>query len=87
MARGVEEARNIPRNLRRHELLVNRELADSADWLILPIEASKEWSDQFGKDAERWRGLCNRLLDPNLSTETYSLERLAGELAALFDRD
>ncbi len=66
-----------------YQLVRRRELADSAHWLILPIEASKEWSDLFGKAAERWRGLCNRLLDPNLSTETYTLERLAGELAAL----
>src|SRR5712692_6549433 len=66
-----------------YQLVRRRELADSAHWLILPIEASKEWSDLFGKAAERWRGLCNRLLDPNLSTETYTLERLAGELAML----
>src|SRR5216683_4332444 len=66
-----------------YQLVRRRELADATNWLILPIEASKEWSDLFGKDAELWRGLCNRLLDPNLSTETYSLEKLAGELAAL----
>jgi len=66
-----------------YQLVRRREIADSTNWLILPIEASKEWSDLFGKDAELWRGLCNRLLDPNLSTETYSLEKLAGELAAL----
>src|SRR6266446_2001485 len=66
-----------------YQLVRRREIADSTDWLILPIEASKEWGELFGKSAEVWRGLCNRLLDPNLSTETYSLEKLAGELAAL----
>ncbi len=66
-----------------YQLVRRREIADSAEWLILPIEASKEWSGLFGKEAERWRGLCNRLLDPNLSTETYSLEKLASELATL----
>src|SRR5207245_743916 len=58
-------------------------VAVSHDRLMCPIEASTEWSGPFGKDAALWRGLCNRLLDPNLSTETYSLEKLAGELAAL----
>src|SRR6185295_17520292 len=53
------------------------------DFLILPILSSAEWTDLFDKDAERWLALCNRLLDPNLSLDQFTLEQLVQELEQL----
>lgn len=46
-----------------------------------PIPASEYWA-QLGKTADEWRGLCNRLLDPELTLAKYSLEKFASELPA-----
>lgn len=51
--------------------------------IILPLEASPEWKALFGKQTDAWLSLCNRLLDPNLSAQSYSLETLDRDLLAL----
>lgn len=63
---------------------VNPSMADVEDaFLILPILVSDEWRRVFGKDADAWLELCNRLLDPSLSLESMSLEKLRARLHAL----
>jgi hypothetical protein len=66
-----------------YQLVRRRQMSDSAGWLILPIEASREWTELFGKDADAWRTICNRLLDPNLAAASYTLEQLEQNLAPL----
>ena len=66
-----------------YQLVRRREVADASDHSILPLQPSAEWTSIFGKETEAWLSLCNRLLDPNLSTDSYSLEQLAGALADL----
>jgi len=46
------------------------------DYPIIPAPA---WG-ALGKDGERWRQLCNQLLDPSLSLERQNLELLEKEL-------
>ena len=46
-----------------------------------PIASSPAW-ENLGRDSERWRDLCNRLLDPQLSPDKLSLESLAKEYGA-----
>jgi hypothetical protein len=41
-----------------------------------PIQSSPYWN-KLGKDADHWRDLCNKLLDPNLTLEDASLDSLA----------
>ena len=41
-----------------------------------PIGRSEAW-DNLGKDGERWRQICNQLLDPQLSLAEINLESLA----------
>jgi hypothetical protein len=65
------------------QLVRRRELTEGSNWLILPIESSAEWTQTFGKDAAAWLALCNRLLDPNPSADSLTLNQLATELAAL----
>jgi hypothetical protein len=66
------------------QLVLRREIdQDDTAALILPILASPEWSRLFGKDTNRWLALCNRLLDPNLSLEQFTLDRLVEELDKL----
>lgn len=43
-----------------------------------PVPRSPAW-DRLGKKGERWRELCNRLLDPQLSLEKFSLAQLENE--------
>ncbi len=66
------------------QLVLRREI-DSEDTaaLILPVLASPEWTKLFGKDADRWLALCNRLLDPKLSLEQLTLEQLVQALDQL----
>jgi hypothetical protein len=66
-----------------YQLVRRREVEDASDHSILPLTASAEWTGLFGKETDAWLSLCNRLLDPNLSTETYTLERLEADLATL----
>lgn len=46
---------------------------------LYPVTPSEHWA-QLGKHGEFWRELCNRLLDPELSLQRYSLSKLAAEL-------
>ena len=46
-----------------------------------PIGRSEAW-DNFGKDGERWRQICNQLLDPQLSLREINLESLAKKFPA-----
>jgi hypothetical protein len=66
-----------------YQLVRRREVEDASDQSILPLTASAEWTSVFGKETDAWLSLCNRLLDPNLSTDTYTLERLEADLANL----
>jgi hypothetical protein len=66
-----------------YQLVRQRELTDASDWLILPIESSAEWTRLFGKHTAAWLELCNRLLDPNLSSQSYNLEKLRADLEPL----
>lgn len=64
-----------------YQLVRRREIDERS--MILPLEISPEWKSRFGKDAERWVSLCNRLLDPGVSLEKYSLTELERDLLAL----
>ncbi|MDB6122842.1 MAG: serine/threonine-protein kinase pkn1 [Pedosphaera sp.] len=66
-----------------YQLVRQRELTDASDWLILPIESSSEWTNLFENHSATWLTLCNRLLDPNLSIQDYSLEKLKADLEVL----
>ncbi len=44
-----------------------------------PLAPAPVW-EGLGKDGERWRQLCNQLLDPSLSLEKQNLELLEKEL-------
>jgi hypothetical protein len=65
------------------QLVLRREIDHEEDFLILPILATPEWTQLFGKETDAWLALCNKLLDPNLSLEQLTLERLVAELEAL----
>ena len=65
------------------QLVQQRAIGNEQDFLILPILSSPQWTGLFGKEADTWLGLCNRLLDPNLTLEQMSLERLVADLDAL----
>jgi hypothetical protein len=66
-----------------YQLVRRREVEDASDQSILPLTPSAEWTSVFGNETDAWLSLCNRLLDPNLSTDTYNLERLEADLASL----
>jgi hypothetical protein len=65
------------------QLVARREIDHEEDFLILPILASPEWTQIFGKTTDSWLALCNRLLDPNLSLDQLTLEQLVAELEKL----
>ncbi|MEO8427408.1 MAG: PEGA domain-containing protein [Verrucomicrobiota bacterium] len=65
------------------QLVRHRGISSDQDFLILPILGSPEWTRVFGRDIDRWLSLCNRLLDPNLSLDGYTLEQLVAELDQL----
>jgi tetratricopeptide (TPR) repeat protein len=58
--------------------LVEGRLFSRADDYNYPVERSPAWG-RLGKSSERWRDLCNRLLNPNLSLEMVNLEALERE--------
>lgn len=58
--------------------LVEGRLISSAFDYNYPIAPSPAW-ERLGRDADRWRELCNRLLDPQLSLTKLSFESLARE--------
>ena len=66
-----------------YQLVRKREVSDEEDWLILPLEASKEWTDLFGASTHAWLEIGNALLDRNQSLERYSLDQLSQALVAL----
>jgi hypothetical protein len=65
------------------QLVRQRAIGDEHGFLILPILASPEWNRLFGKDTERWLSLCNQLLDPKLSLDHLTLEKVLAELEQL----
>jgi hypothetical protein len=52
-------------------------------WVIVPLEATPEWKKLFAAQAAGWMDLCNRLLDPQLTPQKFSLEQLAAALRKL----
>ena len=56
--------------------LVERRAVRSGYDYNYPIGRSEGW-DNLGKDGERWRQICNQLLDPQLSLVEINLESLA----------
>ena len=66
-----------------YQLVLRRKVDFSTGWVIVPVEATKEWAGLFGKSASAWLDLCNKLLDPHLSLNNYSLEKLEAELLSL----
>src|SRR6185295_11470948 len=66
-----------------YQLVRRREVEDASDHSILPLTPSAEWTSIFGQETDAWLSLCNRLLDPNLSTDAYNLERLEADLVKL----
>jgi formylglycine-generating enzyme required for sulfatase activity len=66
-----------------YQLVRRRPMEEGAQWLILPLAATPEWTELFGRDTERWVKLCNRLLDPVSTPEPITLEKLVTELQAL----
>jgi len=66
------------------QLVLRREMTDEdVSMLVIPILISPEWTKLFGKDSDRWLSLCNQLLDPNLSLDQLTLEKLVEELEQL----
>ena len=57
------------------QLVVGRIYQSAADYNY-PVDPSRAWND-LGKEAEFWRDLCNRLIDPNLSLTQVNFESLA----------
>ena len=66
-----------------YQLALRRKVDFSTGWVIVPVEATKEWTGLFGKNTSVWLDLCNKLLDPHLSLNNYSLEKLEAELRSL----
>jgi hypothetical protein len=60
------------------QLVESRLVRGSLDYHY-PIAYSDSWQ-KLGKDAEYWRQMCNRLLDPELSLDTANLLALEQEL-------
>ena len=65
------------------QLVRQKAMGDESEFLILPILSSPEWTRLFGKNTERWLALCNQLLDPKLSLDHLTLEKLIAELDLL----
>jgi tetratricopeptide (TPR) repeat protein len=59
------------------QLVEGRQVSTAYDYNY-PIAAAPAW-DRLGRDANRWRELCNRLLDPQLSLDKINFETLAQE--------
>lgn len=57
------------------QLVEGRLIESGADYNF-PVESSPEW-EKLGKDGQRWRALCNRLIDPQLQLEKTNLAWLA----------
>lgn len=59
------------------QLVEGRLIESGADYNY-PVESSPDWQ-KLGKDEPRWRGLCNRLIDPQLDLGKTNLDWLAKE--------
>ena len=66
-----------------YQFVFRRKVDFSTGWVILPVEATKEWTGLFEKKTADWLALCNKLLDRNLSLEDYSLEKFDVDLRSL----
>jgi tetratricopeptide (TPR) repeat protein len=64
------------------QLVEGRLIESGADYNY-PVESSPAWQ-RLGKDEPRWRGLCNRLIDPQLDLGKTNLEWLAKQCPAGF---
>ena len=62
------------------QLVEGRLIESGADYNY-PIESSPIWQ-KLGKDEPRWRGLCNRLIDPQLDLSKTNLDWLAKQCPA-----
>ena len=85
---GIEPGRCELADLRAiglilYQLVRKREVSEDDDWVIVPLEASKEWTDLFGASTGAWLEIGNALLDRNLSLDRYNLEKLSSALVAL----
>jgi hypothetical protein len=65
-----------------HRLVIN-ENREEEYWKLPPPPTLQEWVGIFGKDAEAWRALCSRLLEPDLTIQNYNLEELTFDVARL----
>ncbi|HWD91478.1 MAG TPA: hypothetical protein VG938_03930 [Verrucomicrobiae bacterium] len=59
------------------QLVEGRLIGNSYDYNY-PVAKSPAW-EQLGREGERWRERCNRLLDPQLTLEKINLESLKKE--------
>ena len=62
-----------------YELVTQQAARGYATW---PIPASAAWDD-LGRDGDRWRELCNRLLHPGADPTSLSLDSVGYQVAAL----
>ena len=65
-----------------HRLVIN-ENREEEYWRLPPPPTLQEWVGIFGKDAEAWRSLCERLLAPDLTIHNYNLDDLSFDIARL----
>ncbi len=65
-----------------HRLVIN-ENREEEYWKLPPPPTLQDWVGIFGKDAEAWRSLCARLLEPDLTIHNYNLEELSFDIARL----
>ncbi|HEX3625676.1 MAG TPA: tetratricopeptide repeat protein [Verrucomicrobiae bacterium] len=61
--------------------LVEGRLIESGSDYNFPVESSPGWQ-KLGRDEAKWRGLCNRLIDPQLDLEKTNLDWLAKNYSA-----
>ncbi len=62
-----------------HRIVINEDREEEY-WRLPPPPTLQEWVAMFGNDAEAWRALCARLLEPDLVIQHYNLEELAFDL-------
>ena len=65
------------------QLVRQRVISQEDAALMLPISPGLEWTRAFGSEASDWLAICNRLLDPNLSPDHFSVEALLTRLDEL----
>jgi hypothetical protein len=60
------------------QLVTGREISGPENYNY-PIEPTDSWN-QLGEQKDYWLSLCNRMVNPKLTLQDLTLERLAGEL-------